>query len=64
MRGVPRERRALQVALLNQIGLDHVLDGVALFANGGGHVVQTDRPAIKSMDDGLQQLAVHHVKTH
>ena len=36
----PAARRALQEALLDQEGLDHVLDRVALLADRGGEVVQ------------------------
>ena len=38
-------RRALQVALLDQIRLDHVFDRRALFADRGGDVVEADRAA-------------------
>ena len=55
-------RGALQVALLNQVRLDHVFNGVALFANAGGNVVQADRAAIEAVNHGLQQFAVHQVK--
>jgi hypothetical protein len=43
-RGHAPARRALQIALLDQVGFEHVLDGVALFADGGGEVVHADRP--------------------
>jgi hypothetical protein len=61
-RGDAPARCALQVALLDQVGLDHVFNGVALFANAGGNVVQPHRAAVKAVDHGLQQLAVHQVK--
>ena len=41
-RGDPPARRALQVTLLNEVRLDHVFDGVALFADGRRHVVKAD----------------------
>ena len=55
-------RRALQVTLLDQVGLDHVLDGARLLADAGRDVVQADRPAVEAVDHGLQQLAVHQVE--
>jgi hypothetical protein len=58
-------RRALQVALLYQVGLDHaaVLDGVARFADRRCKVVHADRAAIELVDDGAEQLAVHQVQS-
>src|SRR5690554_1003628 len=35
--------RALQVTLLDQIGLENVFDGVAALANGGCEVVESNR---------------------
>jgi len=32
-------RRTLQETLLNQVGLNHIFNGVALLANAGGNVV-------------------------
>jgi len=54
--------RALQIALLNQVGLDHVFNGFALLANAGGDVVQTHRPAVKAVNHCFEQFAVHEVK--
>ena len=53
---------ALQKALLNQKRFDHIFDGVALFTNAGGNVVQPHRATIKTMDDRFKQFAVHQVK--
>src|SRR5262245_16700041 len=36
-------RRALEVALLYEIGLEHVLYGVALLADRSGEIVDADR---------------------
>ena len=47
-------RGALQVALLDQVRLDHILDGIALFAYSGGKVIHADRAAGKFLDHGLQ----------
>jgi hypothetical protein len=33
-----------------------------LFANAGGNVVQADRAALKAVNNGFAQFAVHHVK--
>src|SRR3569623_575105 len=59
----PPARGAQEKALLNQKGLQHVLDGAALFADGGGQAVAAHRPAGELIDEGEQQLAVHHVET-
>jgi hypothetical protein len=48
--------------LLDQVGLDHVFDGVALFPNAGGNVVQPHRAAVKPVHQRLQKLAVHQVE--
>ena len=61
-RGDAPARRALQVALLDQIRLDHVFDGVALFADAGGDVVQADRAAVKAVDHRFEQFAVHQIE--
>jgi hypothetical protein len=55
-------RRALQEALLDQVGFEHVLDGVARLADGGGEVVDADRAAAELVDHRRQQLAVHDVE--
>jgi hypothetical protein len=55
-------RRALQVALLDQVGFQHVLDGVARFADGGGEVVHADRAAAEFFQHGAEQLAVHDIE--
>ncbi len=60
-RGDAAARRALQVALLDQERLDHVLDGVAFLADGVRQVLHADRPAAEFLDHGKQELAIHHV---
>ena len=42
-------RRALQQALLDQIGLDDVLDGVARLGQGGRDGLDADRPAAEAL---------------
>src|SRR5690606_11562885 len=54
----PAARRAHHVALLDQIGFQHILDGAALLADGGRQVVDSDRAAVELLDDGQQQAAV------
>ena len=54
--------RALHIALLYQIRLDHVLDGLALFADRGGEVIDAYRSAREFFNDGLQQFAIHHIQ--
>ena len=58
----PPAQRALQKALLDQIGFDDVLDRARFLANGGGNVLQADRAAVETVHDGFQQLAVHQVE--
>ena len=58
----PAARRALQEALLDQEGLDHVFDGVTLFPDGCRQVVQPDGAAVELVQHGLEQFAVHEVK--
>ena len=54
-------RRALQVALLDQEGLEHVLDGVRLLADGRRQVVEADpRPVLYSRET-LENAATHDV---
>ena len=54
---------ALQKALLDQVGLDHVFDGAGLFSDTGRDVVQPNGATVEAVDHGFQQFAVHHVKT-
>jgi hypothetical protein len=61
-RGDAPARCALQVALLDEIGFNHVFNGFALFANAGGNVVQPHRSTVKAQDHRFEQLAVHDVK--
>ena len=49
-------RRALQKALLDEIGFENILDRVARLPDGSGQIVDTDRPAAKFIDDGKEQL--------
>src|SRR3569623_8615 len=57
----PPARGTHEKALLNQKRLQHVFDGAALFADGGGQAVDAHRAAVEFVDEGEQQLAVHHV---
>ena len=58
----PATRGALQQTLLDQVGFDHVLDGVADLADGGRDVVQSHRTATEALDDGFEEIAVHDVQ--
>src|SRR5690554_3390689 len=49
--------------MLDQVGFDHVFDGVAFFANGGRQAVYTHGATVKLVDNGFKQFAVHQVKT-
>ena len=57
-RGDAPARGALQVALLDQVGLDHVFDGVALLADAGSDVVQPHRATVETVDHGLHRAAL------
>ena len=52
----------MQVALLDQVGFDHVLNGLALFANARRNVVQPNRAAVKAVNDCFEQFAVHQIE--
>src|ERR1019366_7151164 len=47
-------RGALQITLLDQVRLDHILDGVALFTDSGGKIVHADRAVREFLDHRLQ----------
>jgi len=49
--------RALQVALLDEVRLEHVLDGIALLADRRGKVLDPDRATREFLDDGEEPLA-------
>src|SRR4029453_8065339 len=55
-------RGAHDEALLDQIGLDHILDRAALLAERRRETLDADRAAVKLLDDRHQELAVHHVE--
>src|SRR5262249_24280260 len=61
-RGDAAARGALQVALLDQEGLEDVLDRVGLLADGVRQVLHPDRPARELLDHREQELAVHEVE--
>ena len=54
--------RALQEAPLDEEGLEHVLDDVALFADGRRQVVDADGAAVELVHDRLEHAAVHGVE--
>src|SRR5690606_40311308 len=54
----PAARRAHDVALLDQIGLQYFLDSAAVLADSGRQVVEADRSAVEFFDDGQQQAAI------
>ena len=55
--------RAHQVALLNQIRLNYVLDCAFFFADRRGHSVQADRPAAELLDNCSHQAPIHSIET-
>ena len=58
----PAARRALDEALLDQIGLDDVLDGVARFGKRRGDRLDPDRPAAEVAGDHRQVAPVELVE--
>ena len=56
-------RRALHEALLDQVGLDDLLDGVARLGERRGHCLDADRPAAVVLGNGAKIAAVHGVET-
>ena len=55
-------RGALQVALLDEVGFDHIFQGAALFADAGGKGVEADRAAVEVVNDDGEQAAVEVVE--
>src|SRR5712692_10905988 len=58
----PPAGSTLEKPFLEQIGFVYVLDGTFFFADGGGDGFDTDRPAIKFLDDREQNGAIHLVE--
>ena len=59
----PAPRRALQEALLDQVGLDDVLDRFAFLADRGGEVVEPDGPPAELVQDRAEQRPVHEIES-
>src|SRR5437763_1813550 len=55
-------RRALQVALLDEVGLEHILDRLGILADGVREIVEPHRAARELLDHREEQLAVHDVE--
>src|SRR5579885_341816 len=55
-------RRSLKEAFLDQVRLVHVLQGIALLADGGRKRFNADRPPVELVDDREEELAVHPVE--
>ena len=58
----PSARCSLQQPLLNQIGLDDILQRIALLADCGRQVINTDRTAGEFFDDSEQEFSIHDVQ--
>ncbi len=61
-RGHAAARCALHIALLDQIGFQHIFDGATLFADGGGEIIHAHRTPAEFFHHGQQQLPVHHIE--
>ena len=59
----PSARRTLQIAALNEIGLDDVLDGIARLRQRRRHGLDADRPTAVVQRDGREIAPVHRVET-
>ena len=46
-----------QITLLDQVGFDHVLEGIPLLAERRGETLDTDRTTVEAVDDAAQQAA-------
>ncbi|MGY3424773.1 hypothetical protein ACVWZW_005248 [Bradyrhizobium sp. F1.13.4] len=55
-------RGALQIAALDQIGLDDVLNRIARLGQRGGHRLDADRAAAIVLRDGREIAAVHGIE--
>ena len=55
-------RRAVQEAKLQQVGLDHIHDGVGLLADAGGQRVEPNGPAVELVDQRVEHAAVQVVQ--
>ena len=55
-------RRALQITLLYQIGLEHVFNRIAFFTDRRGEIIDADRAAGEFFDHCEQQFAVHDIE--
>src|SRR6185312_17074488 len=60
--GDPAAVGPLHETLLDQERLEHVLDRVALLADGRREIVDADRAAAELVEHAAQQLPVHHVE--
>lgn len=62
-RGDSPARSPTQVALLEQVGLVHILDGVAWLRESGGQRFYTDRTTVVMINDDPEQPPVHHIQS-
>src|SRR5690606_38191368 len=61
-RGDPAPCSAHHVSLLDEVGLEDVLDGAAFLAQRSGEALDTDRAAVELVDDRQQQAPVHRIE--
>src|SRR5699024_1555819 len=62
-RGQPPSRTAQHVALPDEVGLGHRLDGVTLLADGDGEGGQADGPPTETAAQGVEDGPVEAVET-
>ena len=48
----PAPRGSHDVALLDQVGLQHIFNGMALFTDGRSQTVHADRATVEFLDHG------------
>lgn len=56
-------RGTLQKALLDQVGLQHIFNGIPFFTDRGSKVIQADRAPHEFVDNRHQQFAIHVIET-
>jgi len=55
---------AVKESKLQQVGFNHIHDGVLLLAHRGGNRVQSHRPPVVLLNDQTQDAPIHVIKAH
>ena len=62
LRGNATLRSTIKETQLEQIGFDHIHNGLGFFANGGGDSVQPNRTAVIFLDNSFQDTPVQVIQ--